>query len=175
MSEEVALAAGDIAFWKRRAEQATALARELQAERDQAEQDAADLRRSMSIMQDDHRRVLALLSQTEADKAVALDREIIYADTCLELRWQIRQVLEFYQTPPPALLKQGSPRYAVLVEAWRLTQAGQETDASLLAELEAARDLIGLFRAHYEAGGEVPGSFPARLAKYDAAVKARAE
>lgn len=44
MSEEVARAAGDIAYWRNRAEQAEALALTLQAQRDQAEADAAELR-----------------------------------------------------------------------------------------------------------------------------------
>lgn len=43
---------------------------------------------------------------------------------------------------------------------------------ALLAELEAARGLIDLMRAHFDAGGEVPGSFPARLDAYDAAREA---
>lgn len=43
MSEEAARAAGDIDYWRRRAEQAEALALTLQAQRDQAEADAAAL------------------------------------------------------------------------------------------------------------------------------------
>lgn len=112
MSEEVALAAGDIAHWKRKAEQATALARELQKQRDQAEQDAADLRRSMSIMQDDHRRVLALLNQAEADAAA--------------LRIALELTVETF-----GIKGSGMPA----VDA----RAADHPGATLLAELEAAR------------------------------------
>lgn len=55
MSEEILQAAGDTAFWRRKAEQAEALARTLQTQRDAVEQNAADLR--------------AALAQAEADAA----------------------------------------------------------------------------------------------------------
>lgn len=43
-------------------------------------------------------------------------------DQARALRWQLRMVLEFYQTPPPDLLKDGGIRYAVLIAAWQLTR-----------------------------------------------------
>lgn len=147
----VETAKNEIADLRRRTEMAEALARELQQQRDQAEQDAAALRRSMSIMQDDHRRVLALLNQAEADRAALREHMIAYLTSAtIEDRERLRIRM-----------------YGIAADV--------RPGAALLAELQAARDLIGLFRAHYEAGGEVPGSFPVRLAAYDAAVKARAE
>lgn len=44
MSEEVLQAAGDIAFWRKRAEQAEAMARTLQTQRDRAEADTAAMK-----------------------------------------------------------------------------------------------------------------------------------
>lgn len=47
-----------------------------------------------------------------------------------ELRWQLRMVLEFYQTPSPSLLKQAGSRYAVLVEAWRLVRTAERVHSA---------------------------------------------
>jgi hypothetical protein len=38
------------------------------------------------------------------------------------LRWQLRQVLIFYQVPPADILRHAGARYAVLIEAWRLAE-----------------------------------------------------
>lgn len=43
-------------------------------------------------------------------------------DQAQKMRWQLRLVLEFYQTPPAELLRPAGTRYAVLIEAWRLTK-----------------------------------------------------
>jgi hypothetical protein len=45
-----------------------------------------------------------------------------YLPEAQALRWQMRQVLEFYHTPPRAALEPLGARYTALVEAWRLTE-----------------------------------------------------
>lgn len=45
-----------------------------------------------------------------------------YLPEAQAIRWQMRQVLEFYRTPPKVALEPLGARWAVLVEAWRLTE-----------------------------------------------------
>lgn len=105
MSEEFLQAAGDLSYWRQRAEQAEAAATAYKDDLELiAKEVGANLKRAAQVY-------YAVRAQS---KAISEQEHMID-----ELRWQLRQVLEFYHTPPPIMLA-GWPRYQLLVEAWRM-------------------------------------------------------
>ena len=149
MSEEIALAAADVAFWRQRAEQSAAFALTLQAQRDRAEVEIARLEASRAEFARSADVWRERAYQAEADALALRDGICRYAEAAPDARGALYH------------------RLFVLTVA-------EHPGASLLAELAHVRAIVTALRMHRDAGGEVWHSIDADLAAYDKAVKARA-
>lgn len=153
MSHEISQTLYDLAYWQRRAEQAEALARTLQAQRDAAEEIAEMTTAAANILKQAALAWKARALTAEAD-CVALRH---MSDVSLRTYCGCCGVCHRCQYDLPVL-------------------NAEHPGALLLAELEAARRIVARARTSAKfTKRAAKGTIDADIAAYDAAVKARTE